>query len=333
MESTHFLIVLGVLLAAVLWKWMASSAKRGSRGERAVYGILRQSLPSSEYAILRGVTLSAEDGAAQIDHIVVSRFGIFVIAIRELPGWIFGSQLASHWIQSHRHFRAEFPNPLRQNQAHLRALQALLGFKATRFHSLVVFTGAVEFKMPMPVNVMKTDRLMPFVEVQTTPVLTQEEVDRAVATIESSRLRPDVVARAPQAEPPRARSAPLVPLAGFARGARALLLQQISGRLAARMLGGVLSVALLLSAGNAFLGGYDGFTTIGGAWPAVFPTHPAEGVAPLPTRPEQQTPKAYDRSELRCAYSIEPQRCACFDPTGEKIPMKYAECRAVADRG
>ncbi|MGD8356750.1 MAG: nuclease-related domain-containing protein [Lysobacterales bacterium] len=333
MESTHFLIVLGVLLAAVLWKWMASSAKRGSRGERAVHGILRQSLPSTEYAILRGVTLPTGDGVTQIDHVVVSRFGIFVIATRDMPGWIFGSQLAGHWVQSHHHFRTEFPNPLRQNQAHIRALQGLLGFQATRFYSLVVFTGACEFKMPMPVNVMKPNRLVPFIEVRNTPLLTQGEADRALETIESSRLQPGAVAHAPPIKSQRARRAPLAPLAGFARNVRALLQQQISGRLAARVLGGVVSIALLLAVGNAYLGSFDRFTTIGGAWPVESPSRAADRVAPPSTQPERRTPKTYDRSELRCAYSIESHRCACFDPMGEKIPMEYAECRAVADRG
>lgn len=320
MESTLFLIVLGVVLAAVLLTWTALPAHKGSRGERAVHGLLRQSLHPSEYAILRDVVLPFEGATTQIDHVVVSRFGIFVIETRHLAGWIFGSERDSHWTQSLGHFRMEFQNPLRQNQAHVRALQTLLGLRATKFHSLVVFSGKSEFRTAMPLNVLQLDRLVPFIEVRRTPLLTAEEADRALDLIESSRLEPGAATNLVHIESLRERHAartntntvgPRQPWAP----------QDNRWRPGARALMSLASLALILLAGNVLVGGFDGLRSIGGAWPVMSSDHPFE----------QEAPGAPDHAELRCSYASDARGRACFDSAGAEVPLEFEACKARAD--
>lgn len=330
MESTVFLIVLGLMLAAFLLAGLASPARKGSRGERAVHGLLRQSLHPSEYAILRDVTLPYEGGTTQIDHIVVSRFGIFVIETLNLSGWIYGSEWDSLWTQSCGHFRVEFQNPLRQNHAHLRALQALLGLRATKFHSLVVFTGKSEFKREMPLNVVRPDRLMPFIQIQRTPLLTAEEADRALDLIESSRLEPGTATDLPRVESLRARRVPVVPAAHSARTASTPL-QPAGHRLAFRALAGAAALVLLLS-GTALIGGFDGFPSLGGAWPTAYPPRSADRFAPPRLQPLDPLPGASDGHDLRCSYAPDARTCACYHPAGEQAQLEREDCEALADK-
>ena len=333
MESTVFLVVLGFVLAAVLVRWATSPARKGARGERAVHGLLRQSLHPSEYAILRDVTLPYEGGTTQIDHVVVSRFGIFVIETRTLSGWIFGAEKDTHWTQSLGHFRVEFQNPLRQNHAHVRALQELLGLKASRFHSLVVFAGKSEFRTEMPLNVVDLERLLPFIEVRRAPLLSVEETDRVLDMIESSRLPSGGMTDALHIESLRARHVAKTRLPRAPRRPA----RNGGGRLRpARALAGLASLALLLAAGHFLVGGYDGLRSVGGAWPSAWPERAAQGVADAAFQPGHLDPASVDamRAEtegLRCGYSLQTRRCVCLDAAGARVPMEFEACKAQAD--
>jgi len=67
--------VLFVLVGA----YLRSPTVKGARGERRVNSILDRKLPANEYKVFHDVTLPSSYGSTQIDHIVDSRFGIFVI--------------------------------------------------------------------------------------------------------------------------------------------------------------------------------------------------------------------------------------------------------------
>ena len=45
-------------------------------------------LDSNVYEDINNVTLPTSNGTTQIDHIIVSRFGIFVVETKNMSGWI-----------------------------------------------------------------------------------------------------------------------------------------------------------------------------------------------------------------------------------------------------
>jgi hypothetical protein len=79
--------VVPILLLIALFKtpWF-----RGLRGEAFMKVAARLMLPAESYHALHNVTLPTPDGTTQIDHIVVSRFGIFVVETKNMNGWTFG---------------------------------------------------------------------------------------------------------------------------------------------------------------------------------------------------------------------------------------------------
>jgi hypothetical protein len=95
---------------------------KGRIGEWLVHQRLQHALPASYYTLFRDLALRHATGAgvdtAQIDHVVVSPYGIFVIETRHYSGWIFGAEREPEWTRVHFRSRRKFPNPLRQNHAH-----------------------------------------------------------------------------------------------------------------------------------------------------------------------------------------------------------------------
>jgi hypothetical protein len=106
------------------------------------------------YRELNNVTIPGPDGSTQIDHILVSRFGIFVIESKNMSGWIFGNEKSAEWTQSFPGGRFRFQNPLRQNYRHTKCLADFLDIDHDKFHSVVMFWGESKFKTAMPENVL-----------------------------------------------------------------------------------------------------------------------------------------------------------------------------------
>lgn len=146
-------------------------------------------LDASIYHSLNNVTIVAADGSTtQIDHVIASRHGIFVIEAKNMKGWIFGSEKDGQWTQSlpgGRKFR--FQNPLRQNYRHTKVLSEFLGIDHGLFHSIVMFWGECTFKTAMPENVLNTGYIA-YIMTKTEVVLSDSEVLQIKEAIETGRL-------------------------------------------------------------------------------------------------------------------------------------------------
>lgn len=117
-------------------------------GEKEVASILNR-LPD-EYTIFNDVYLNEDGRDNQIDHVVLSPYGIFVIETKRYSGWIYGGENAQYWTKNMFGQKYQFYNPIRQNLAHVIALKKLFGLPQTCFFPIVVFTGSAELKSDFP---------------------------------------------------------------------------------------------------------------------------------------------------------------------------------------
>lgn len=177
-----YVIPLLLLMTIVKTPWF-----KGMVGEWLITLSIRLFLDKREYHLLNNVTLPLEQGTTQIDHVIVSRFGVFVIETKNMKGWIFGDPKHKRWTQQLYRRRHGFQNPLHQNYLHMMTLKTLLGLADHQLHSIVYFIGDCTFKTPMPDNVMRRG-LVSHIKRQTTPVLTPAEVIQVVETIQQGRL-------------------------------------------------------------------------------------------------------------------------------------------------
>lgn len=138
--------------------FVRSSAVKGWIGEKWTFFVMPKGLDSKEYQIFNDLYLPRPDGkgSTQIDHVVLSPFGIFVIETKNFNGWIVGREHDSHWTQQLYHQKFAFQNPLRQNFLHVETLRTLLDLPREAFHSIVFLVGNCEMKTVLPPNVMKS---------------------------------------------------------------------------------------------------------------------------------------------------------------------------------
>lgn len=80
----------------------------------------------------------------QIDFVVVSNYGIFCIEVKGTEGWVYGNAYDKSWTQVYFKYHQKLFNPLRQNFAHKKALETLLGqqYLKAPVIPLVIFTYA-----------------------------------------------------------------------------------------------------------------------------------------------------------------------------------------------
>src|SRR4051812_46962727 len=83
-----------------------------NRGEARLSRLTCEYFRGPDYHLLNHITIQLEDGTTQVDHILVSRFGVFVIETKDYSGWIFANSKAATWTQVIFKTKFKFQNPL-----------------------------------------------------------------------------------------------------------------------------------------------------------------------------------------------------------------------------
>lgn len=179
--------ILPVLVLVALFK---SRWFKGKLGEFFVNSSAKLRLDNRTYHLIKNVTLPTEDGTTQIDHIIVSIYGVFVIETKNMKGWIFGAKDQRIWTQKIFKESHKFQNPLFQNYKHTQTLKELLQLNDKQIHSVIAFMGEATFKTEMPENVTQGGGYTRYIKSKTTPVLTEHEVSAIIDKIEQGRLLP-----------------------------------------------------------------------------------------------------------------------------------------------
>lgn len=81
---------------------------------------------------------AGKSGYAQIDHIVITPYGLFVIETKNYSGDISGAKKDKMWLRDGKY---EIFNPLRQNYGHIMTLKKVLSkYSELNYYSIVTFT-------------------------------------------------------------------------------------------------------------------------------------------------------------------------------------------------
>jgi restriction system protein len=175
-----------LLLGFSIGRWRQRIAD--NRGEAAIRRVLQVHFSSPAYHLLNNVTLPVEDGTTQIDHILVSRFGVFVLESKHYTGWLYGHARGPQWTQVIYKTHYKFQNPIHQNRKHVLAVSKLLDFLPDDMvHPIVVFTGDAIFKTPRPDGVLALAELQAHIESFDVQVLSDNRLQFCVGRLECSR--------------------------------------------------------------------------------------------------------------------------------------------------
>lgn len=129
---------------------------KGWLGEKKTSISMFLSLSRKSYHRFHNVILPSNNGTTQIDHLIISVYGLFIVETKNRQGWIFGSEGQTTWTQSIYGQNYSFQNPLRQTFRQKKVLSEFLDIKETNIHTVVYFVGGSKFKTPMPSNVISS---------------------------------------------------------------------------------------------------------------------------------------------------------------------------------
>ena len=146
------MILLKIFLKALCGGFPDIASARGAYGEAVVTTILKR-LPSEIYTVLHDVTLPYKSEnlkkkpKTQIDHIVLSEYGIFVLEVKHYSGFIHAERRKRKWMCCYtKKQKHKIQNPFQQNHKHLCAVQQVTGQPYDKLINLVVFTGQAKFQ-------------------------------------------------------------------------------------------------------------------------------------------------------------------------------------------
>lgn len=166
------------------------SLLKGWFGETMTNFVSWLALDEMVYHRLNNVTLPKNNGmTTQIDHIIVSQYGIFVIETKNYKGWIFGNEKQEKWtqvIQGGKKY--QFYNPIRQNYGHIKTLSQLLNLELSCFHSIIWFGPDSELKTKdeLP-NFVMNGGLIPYIKNKKEILLHHNQVEHIIEQIQNNQ--------------------------------------------------------------------------------------------------------------------------------------------------
>lgn len=142
-----WVFILAALLGAIFYKQII-----GFMGEFWVRQALRK-LNTKDYLVLNDIMFEGDGKTHQIDHVVVSKYGIFVIETKQYNGYVTGSEYDNNWRLQAGKKVIYINNPMRQNYGHVVELSKKLGLDMDKFIPIVCIpsTAKVKVKSKIPV--------------------------------------------------------------------------------------------------------------------------------------------------------------------------------------
>lgn len=201
------LIIIFFIALFVYLTWSNSARQKGKRGEMRVFSILSQ-LPD-EYTILNDLVFRTDKGTTQIDHVVVSKYGVFAIETKNYRGEIYGDDKRQEWTQlivtkvtyAKKWWKTytyvtknHFYNPVKQSLGHaFRIKELLTEFPYAKIVPIVVFTGdAVLENVDSKYHAIYEENLLEVINDYKTTYLTNNDVQRVVSILVGNNVRETV---------------------------------------------------------------------------------------------------------------------------------------------
>lgn len=167
---------------------------KGYMGEAMVKMEL-SSLDKNKYSVINNLVLENSGGntySTQIDHLVISTYGIFSIETKNYKGLICGSEYGKRWIQNIHGNKNEFMNPSLQNYAHIQAVKSILRkyYPNIKYFSIVAFSPDAKIKVKANASIIcKISQVSRKIkELSDKEILNPNDLKKVIELIEKNKL-------------------------------------------------------------------------------------------------------------------------------------------------
>lgn len=158
-ENRILLIIIISIALIILYRFLKPKIK-GFIGELKVR-LRLFFLNNKEYKTIHNLRIFHNGMMSQIDHVVISKYGVFVIETKNYSGWIFGGENSLEWTQVIYKNKFKLYNPLRQNFGHVKAIKGnLTSYPYLDYFPIVVFSGSAKLKVNSSFPVIKLSKLL-----------------------------------------------------------------------------------------------------------------------------------------------------------------------------
>lgn len=161
----------------------------GEKGEAMVRDVI-EDLPSDRYVVLHDVWLPMEAGGeTQIDHVIVSPYGMFIIETKNWKGTIYADEKSRVWTKYNCGQKMCLKNPTHQNFKHIVSIREKF-FSAERdfVFGVVAMCSSAEFKYGVPNGVVYYNELGGWIMGHVTPCIKAEQIPEIVSAIQEWSL-------------------------------------------------------------------------------------------------------------------------------------------------
>ena len=198
------LAVLAVVAVFGFVLWTYTPEYKGKEGEERIGRLLSQ-LPK-EYIVLDDLVLKTERGTSQIDHVIISTYGVFAIETKNYRGDIYGDDKRNDWTQiiatdvtySRKWYKTytyitknHFYSPIKQSFSHIYAIKEnLTEWSRLKVIPIVVFTGSANLSNVSSNNHVVYDfNLLPTIQRYKTACLSETDIHKIVEQLSQKNIR------------------------------------------------------------------------------------------------------------------------------------------------
>lgn len=146
LTSPLYLTMIIISLVIIIIYYLFGAKIIGWFGEHWTKEALN-TLPKDKYSIINDVFIKVNNSTHQIDHVIVSPYGIFSIETKQYNGYITGNKYDKNWVRHLGKKKLYYTNPIRQNYGHVKALSELLDIDENKIFNVVCIPSRAKLKI------------------------------------------------------------------------------------------------------------------------------------------------------------------------------------------
>ena len=157
----------------------------GDYGEKRVSSFL-EDLDCEDYRVFNDLLIRDGRYTTQVDHVIISRYGVFVLETKNVHGNVYGGGNAEFWKQylpdagfkryglTQEH---QLRNPILQNEGHIKTLSRLVFGKDVPIYGIVVFPNGTDIMVTADEPVLHMWEVVPYIKQYRDVVLSSDQMD------------------------------------------------------------------------------------------------------------------------------------------------------------